>query len=705
MGSPGRGAGLTAAALAALTAIGLAAPAGAAVSVPAGAVVGVYGWGLDSSPQPGQPAQVSGLANVLQVAEGQVFGAALLPDHTVDTWGYDGDGELGDGRIAPVYRTSPAPVLGLDGVVQIAAGYQHVLALKSDGTVWAWGLLNSPDDVDERADGSVWVNCPAPPCSPGHVDDETGSMLAAGASALTRGGDLGAARRYYDAAYEMAEQADDEAAMALAALGMGGLWVHEYRTAAGSALLQQRLNRALSAADPRSTLALRLRVRLAGESDFSSGDSAAILAALAEARAVGDPVTRAEALSLAHQCLPGPGHGQLRRELATELIGESFRTGRRSDLLVGLLCRTADLFADGNPRAQRHLEELRQELAREDHRGVSFVVAAMDVMLAIRSGDLERAERLAEVCSRHGEARDAPYAAAWHAAHLLTIRWYQGRLGESRPALRRIVDSPSLSEIDNSMNAVLAVAAALAGDHHAAASALAAVCGRDLLELPRSISWLVTMNGVVEAAHLLGDANTAGRAYELLCPYADLPMVARLGVTCLGSVHHALGVACLTTGDLDRAVTHLRTAVTRNLALAHWPAVIDAVDLAAGVAALGRSAETGSVQPVLDEAALGQYRLRLTQLNGAIDAAESRRDQEHGERARAERDWLTSQLTSAAGLGRRTRPFADSKERARLAVGKSIRRTVEHVAEADAMIGDHLRRTVRTGARCSYWPS
>ncbi len=616
--------------------------------------------------------------------------------------------------------------------------------------------------------------------------DKIGALLAAGASALIQRGDLGAARGCYDAAYRMAEQAGDEQAMALAALGMGGLWVQGHRTAAGSALLQERLSRALSMADPRSTLALRLRIRLAGESDYNSGESAKILTALSEARAAADPVSRAEALILAHDCLPGPRHGGLRRELATELIGESFRTGRRSDLLVGLLWRTADLFADGDPHAHRQLEELRQELAREDHRGVSFVVAAMDVMLAIRSGDLERAEGLAEVCAKRGQAAGAPQATAWHAAHLLTIRWYQGRLGEVLPTLSRLVHSPTLSAVDDSMNAALAVATAAAGDHRAAASALAAVCGRDLLELPRSSSWLVTMNSVVEAAYLLGDAATAGRAYDLLRPYADLPMVASLGVSCLGSVHHALGVACLTTGDLDRAVTHLRTAITRNLALAHWPAVIssrqrlaqafaararasdaddarrelaaaadeaaavglqppqgqgtlstatasctrqgrrwridwgersvvlehrvgllhlavllanprqeiDAVDLVAGVTALDSFRETESSQPVLDQAALGQYRFRLTQLDGVIDAP-----------ARAERDWLTSELTAAAGLGGRTRSFADASERARLAVGKSIRRTVQHVAEADAMIGDHLRRTLRTGTRCSYWPS
>lgn len=42
----------------------------------------------------------------------------------------------------------------------------------------------------------------------------------------------------------------------------------------------------------------------------------------------------AEALSLAHHCLLGPDHVRLRRDLAVELIKASFRTERRTDLLM-----------------------------------------------------------------------------------------------------------------------------------------------------------------------------------------------------------------------------------------------------------------------------------------------------------------------------------------------------------------------------------
>ena len=58
-------------------------------------------------------------------------------------WGWNGLGQLGDGT--NYYSSSyPVQVSGLSGVVQVAEVYYHSLALKSDGTVWAWG-----DNVSE----------------------------------------------------------------------------------------------------------------------------------------------------------------------------------------------------------------------------------------------------------------------------------------------------------------------------------------------------------------------------------------------------------------------------------------------------------------------------------------------------------------------------------------------------------------------------
>ena len=630
----------------------------------------------------------------------------------------------------------------------------------------------------------------------GGGDGDIASLLVDGTFALACDGDLQAARWCFDAAYRQAERIGDAERMAEAALGMGGLWVHEHRTVAGATLVERRLRRALSLVDPRSPVALRLRVRLAGEAGYRSGDPTGILALLDEARTAGGPLTRAEALSIAHHCLLSPEHGELRRALAVELVGESFHTGRRIDLLMGLLWQTVDLFLAADPHAGRRLAELREHLTQSDHLAVGFVVDAIEVMLAIRTGDLDRAESLAHACAARGTAAGDVDATGWHGAQLIAIRWYQGRIVEALPMLSGLVDSPTLSTVDNSSLAALAVAAATAGDQPTATSALARLYGHDLADLPRSSSWLATMNGVVEAAYLLADARTAARAYELLRPYAHRPMVGSLGVACFGLVHHALGVASLTTGDLDLAIGHLRAAVQQNLALAHWPAVIasrrrlaqaltrraqprdtaeaeqelasaaqratelgialpdggdpdpatasctrhgrdwqvalgnrsvlvghrigmlhlavlianpgrevDAIDLAAGLSALDTTDATATSQLVLDGAAIQQYRNRLAQLRQEIDELAAGDDPERAARARAERDWLMSELAAAAGLGGRTRAFPTNHERARIAVGKAIRRAVDHIAKKDPVIGAYLTQTVRTGTRCSYWPT
>lgn len=653
--------------------------------------------------------------------------------------------------------------------------------------------------------------------------EEIRLSLNDGMHALHEQGDLRASRPHFERAYQLAEQAGDVRAMAGAALGSAGLWVSESRTLIGTARREERLRHVLAlleVRDAHSVLAQRVRVRLAAESDYSRGESAAIRALLGGLGQDADPVLLAEALSLAHHCLLGPDHVALRGELAHRLIRTSVRTGRRGDVLMGLLWRTVDAYTEGDPHAERLLSELRDHLEPRGHLAVGFVVSAIDVLLAIRAGQLEQAETLAEICAKTGaEAGDIDNE-WWPGAQLVTIRWYQGRLVELLPMLRERVQSPALSAVDNSALTALAVAAALDGDRRTAASSLAALCGSDLGNLARSSSWLVTMNGIVEAASLLGDSDVAARAYALLLPHADLPMVGSLGITCFGSTQHALGVASLACGEQDRAVEHLRAAVRHNLALAHWPAVIvsrqrlalayaargargdagaarreldaaaseaaplrldptavragqaaapsvkararttasvttagrgavagcerqgrrwrftldtrsvlvedsigmtylavlvanprqdiTAAELAAGVGTLSSAvtaADASAAHPVLDREAVARYRARLRELDDRITQFDKVGDQTAAQAARTERDWLTAQLASAAGLRGRTRSFADEPERARVAVGKAIRRALARIGEADEPIGEHLREAVHTGARCSYWPA
>lgn len=398
--------------------------------------------------------------------------------------------------------------------------------------------------------------------------------LAAGEHALLEDGDLRTSREHFETAYRRADQAGDAETLARAALGLGGVWVHEHRTAAASELLLTRLRHALAQVDPGSALARRLRTRLAGEEDYQAVTHDRILAAAGETREAGDPVAHAEALSLAHHCLLGPDHTARRHALATELVGVSGRSGRRTDLVMGVLWDTVDLFLAGDPHAQRRLGELDDLLAARKHLAAGFVADALKVMLAIRAGRFREAEQGAQACAELGQAAGDLDALGWYGAQLVAIRWFQGRLGELVPVLDGLMHSPTLSPIDNSYYAALAVAAASAGDRRTAAGALARLCGDDLGALPRSSTWLISLCGAAETAYLLDDAATATRVSELLRPFGHLPAMASLAIACFGSIHYPLGTAALTTGDLDRAVAHLRAAVQHNLALAHWPAVV-----------------------------------------------------------------------------------------------------------------------------------
>ncbi|HZM81976.1 MAG TPA: hypothetical protein VFC19_40165 [Candidatus Limnocylindrales bacterium] len=131
---------------------------------------------------------------------------------------------------------------------------------------------------------------------------------------------------------------------------------------------------------------------------------------------------------------------------------------------------------------------------------------------------------------------------------------------------------------------------------------------------------------------------------------------------------------------------------------------ISALELAAGPEAAAIDDGRRSEQPFLDAAAVRAYRARLSTLRAEIDEYEAMHDPVRVERARVEYDWLVSELVSAAGLGGRPRRFADNEERARVSVGKAIRRAINRIAAVEPAIGEELRTTVHTGMRCRYQP-
>jgi alpha-tubulin suppressor-like RCC1 family protein len=83
------------------------------------------------------PVAVTGLKFVTAVAAGMHHSLALLANGTVDAWGGNGFGQLGDGSTSE--SSVPVAVHGLSGVKAIAAGASYSLALLANGTVMAWG--------------------------------------------------------------------------------------------------------------------------------------------------------------------------------------------------------------------------------------------------------------------------------------------------------------------------------------------------------------------------------------------------------------------------------------------------------------------------------------------------------------------------------------------------------------------------------------
>ena len=72
-------------------------------------------------------------------AGGEAVSYVLIQDGTVHAAGFNGFGELGNGTNTDSSNFVTVSTANVHDIVQIAAGFAHGLALRRDGTVWAWG--------------------------------------------------------------------------------------------------------------------------------------------------------------------------------------------------------------------------------------------------------------------------------------------------------------------------------------------------------------------------------------------------------------------------------------------------------------------------------------------------------------------------------------------------------------------------------------
>jgi alpha-tubulin suppressor-like RCC1 family protein len=103
-------------------------------------------WGQNGSGQLGDgtktdraaPVTVSNLGTAVSIAVGLDYSCAILSvSGAVRCWGENDQGQLGNNTTAS--STTPVAVSGLVNIVSLSAGYNHTCAVRVDGTAWCWG--------------------------------------------------------------------------------------------------------------------------------------------------------------------------------------------------------------------------------------------------------------------------------------------------------------------------------------------------------------------------------------------------------------------------------------------------------------------------------------------------------------------------------------------------------------------------------------
>lgn len=165
----------------------------------------VYAWGANSRGELGigstdaptlpngehgqtAPQPVRGLRDVVQIAAINRSAFALLRDGTMRAWGSRDGGIIGDGVVPARFgesmapATTPVTVQGVRDVQQFSVGGGHVVALTTDGRMFAWGLNES----GELGTGEKSTSPVARPVEMARVPDVVSAVAGMGVTGFVK---------------------------------------------------------------------------------------------------------------------------------------------------------------------------------------------------------------------------------------------------------------------------------------------------------------------------------------------------------------------------------------------------------------------------------------------------------------------------------------------------------------------------------------
>jgi hypothetical protein len=412
-------------------------------------------------------------------------------------------------------------------------------------------------------------------------------LLLARGDALDRAGDP-AAREAFAAARALARAAGDPERLARAALGACGVGVtiiavdHER-----AALLEEAID-ALGTRAPalRARLLARLAIELVyvPERDRSGPLSEAAVAA---ARAAGDPDALLAALNARHVALWHPEGLDERFAVADEMIALAAAHDRPESELQGRNWRAVDLWEAADiPEFTAELERhaaLADALRLPSFRWYAPIWRAA---LAVLRGDHAAARPLiaeavaigAPIGDGHAEL-SAGMLNAWICLQERDFERYDFAFLDAK--IERSPAGPAYRSNRAWVNAEL-------GRIDAARADVEWLAPDRYSRLPFDFNWLSSIGECAEAIARLGDADRARELYDLALPYADRALVAGRAVCSWGSMHRCLGRLAGTLGRHDDACRHYEAAIAaeRRAGASVW-LVQARARLAEGLAAAG----------------------------------------------------------------------------------------------------------------------